>query len=160
MAESDIRDLAALLLDAIDSGASVSFMAGLDLDAAERWWREKIATADERSIFLVARDANGICGTVQLHAAWAPNQPHRGDIAKLLVYRRARRQGIGVALMDAIEQHARHSGFTLLTLDTVRGDAAVTLYMNAGWTRVGVIPNYALYPDGTLCDTVIFYKTL
>ena len=160
VAEADIRDLAALLLDAIDSGASVSFLAPLDIERAQDWWRHTIATADDRSIFLVARDSQGIVGTVQLRAAWAPNQQHRGDIAKLLVHRRARRQGVGAALMEAIEQRARAAGFTLLTLDTKRGDGAERLYTNAGWTRVGVIPNYALNPDGTPCDTVVFYKLL
>jgi len=160
VAGADIRDLAALLLDAIDSGASVSFLAPFDMERAQRWWYDTITTADDRSIFLVARDWQGILGTVQLRPAWAPNQQHRGDIAKLLVHRRARRQRVGTALMEAIEQRARASGLTLLTLDTKRGDAAERLYVNAGWTRVGVIPNYALNPDGTPCDTVIFYKQL
>jgi GNAT superfamily N-acetyltransferase len=97
---------------------------------------------------------------VQLHPAWAPNQQHRGEIAKLLVHRRARRKGVGAALMEAIEERARKSGFTLLTLDTKRGEGAEELYERGGWTRVGVIPNYALNPDGTSCDTVIFYKSL
>jgi ribosomal protein S18 acetylase RimI-like enzyme len=160
VADADIHDLATLLLDAIDSGASVGFLAACDMDRAERWWHEAITTADNRSIFLVARDSQGILGTVQLRAAWAPNQQHRGDIAKLLVHRRARRQRVGTALMEAIEQRAGTSGFTLLTLDTKRGDAAEGLYLRIGWTRVGVIPNYALNPDGTFCDTVIFYKDL
>jgi GNAT superfamily N-acetyltransferase len=160
VSDADIQDLAALLLDAIDSGASVSFMASLDMESAERWWRETISNAGERAIFVVARDAEGITGTVQLHPAWAPNQQHRGEIAKMLVHRRARRKGIGTALMQAIEQRARESGFTLLTLDTKRGEAAEVLYERGGWTRVGVIPNYALNPDGTSCDTVVFYKTL
>jgi GNAT superfamily N-acetyltransferase len=158
--DADIHDLAALLLDAIDSGASVSFLASLDMKSAERWWRDTISNAGERAIFVVARDAQGIAGTVQLHPAWAPNQQHRGEIAKMLVHRRARRKGIGTALMQAIEQRARESGFTLLTLDTKRGEAAEVLYERGGWTRVGVIPNYALNPDGTSCDTVVFYKTL
>ena len=160
VADADIRDLATLLLDAIDSGASVSFLDDLNLDRAQRWWQQTIATADERSIFLVARDSKGIVGTVQLHAAWSPNQRHRGEVAKLLVHRRARRKGVGTDLMEAIEERARASGFSLLTLDTKRGDAAERLYANAGWTRVGVIPNYALNPDRTFCDTVIFYKDL
>ena len=160
VSDADIRDLAALLLDAVNSGASVSFMASLDIESAERWWRETIANADARAIFVVARDEQGIVGTVQMHPAWAPNQRHRGEIAKMLVHRRARRQGIGAALMQAIEQRARDSGFTLLTLDTVLGEAAERLYERGGWKRVGVIPNYALNPDGTMCDTVVFYKTL
>ena len=160
VSDADIHDLAELLLDAIDSGASVSFMPPLDMRSAERWWRETIANASERATFIVARDAQGIAGTVHLHPAWAPNQPHRADIAKLLVHRRARRQGLGAAMMKAIEQHARESGLTLLTLDTARGEAAEVLYERGGWTRVGVIPNYALNPDGSWCDTVIFYKEL
>src|SRR2546430_14226951 len=107
---ADIHDLAALLLDAIDSGASVSFLSSLDMNSAERWWRETISNADARAIFVVARDSQGIVGTVQLHPAWAPNQRHRGEIAKMLVHRRARRQGIGWALMEFIEQRARESG--------------------------------------------------
>jgi GNAT superfamily N-acetyltransferase len=107
-----------------------------------------------------ARDEHGIAGSVSLHPAWPPNQPHRADISKLIVHRRARRHGIGRALMAEIEERARAAGFTLLTLDTVRGDPGEQLYANAGWQRVGVIPDYALYPDGRPCDTVVFYKKL
>ena len=89
-----------------------------------------------------------------------PNQPHRADVAKLQVHRRARGQGLGRALMEAIENRARTAGFTLLTLDTKLGDVAETLYERSGWTRVGVIPNYALYPDGRPCATTVFYKEL
>src|SRR5438067_10453846 len=148
VSDADIHGLADLLLDAIESGASVSFLASLDVKAAEGWWRETISNAGERAIFVVARDEQGIAGTVQLHPAWAPNQQHRGEIAKLLVHRRARRKGVGAALTEFIEQRARKSGFTLLTLDTKRGEGAEVLYERGGWTRVGVIPNYALDPDG------------
>ena len=154
-AEDDLRDLALLLLDAVDSGAGVSFMAGLTFDEAREFWRAHPAT-----IQVVARDDEGIAGTVQLHRAWPPNQPHRADIAKLLVHRRARRQGLGAALMREIESRARAAGFTLLVLDTVRGDAAETLYREGGWVEVGIIPRYALNPDGSWCDTVVFYKEL
>ena len=142
----------------MDSGASVSFMRPFSVDAAREWWRKTLERADPRAIFLVARDDLGIVGSVSLHPAWPPNQPHRADIAKLLVHRRARRHGVGRALMEAIEARARAAGFSLLTLDTVRGDAAEQLYTTAGWQRVGVIPDYALYPDGRPCDTVVFYK--
>jgi len=125
---------------------------------ARAWWQATIERADPRAVILVARDEQGIAGTVQMHPAWPPNQPHRADIAKLLVHPRARRHGIGRALMSAIEQHAHDNGFTLLTLDTARGDGAEFLYTNTGWQRVGVIPDYALYPDGRSCDTVVFYK--
>ncbi len=157
-AESDIRELAALLLDAVASGASVGFLDTLTVNDAAAWWRERLS--DERAIVLVARDAEGIAGTVQLLPAPMPNQPHRADIAKLQVHRRARGHGLGRALMNAIEERARAAGFTLLTLDTKCGDAAETLYESTGWTRVGVIPNYALDPDGSPCDTVVFYKQL
>ncbi|HEX7829040.1 MAG TPA: GNAT family N-acetyltransferase [Thermoanaerobaculia bacterium] len=158
--DDDIRGLADVLADAVASGASVSFMDSFDAERAAEWWRQTLASSRERAIFLVARDAEGIVGTVQVQPAWAPNQPHRGDVAKLLVHRRARGKGVGAELMRAVESHARDAGYTLLTLDTVRGDAAERLYEREGWSRVGVIPDYALYPDGTLCDTVIFYKKL
>lgn len=158
--EREIHELAEVLVDAVRSGASVSFMEPFALEEAARWWRETLVSAKERAIFLVARDGEGIVGTVQVQPAWAPNQPHRGDVAKLLVHRRARGKGVGAALMRAAETHARAGGFTLLTLDTVRGDHAERLYEREGWTRVGVIPDYALFPDGSLCDTVVFYKKL
>jgi ribosomal protein S18 acetylase RimI-like enzyme len=158
--EGDIRDLALLLLDATDSGASVGFLESLTLSFATDWWLESLAKAGERAIFLVARDHDGIAGTVQLRPAPMPNQPHRADIAKLLVHRRARGQGLGKMLMQEIERRAQSAGFTLLVLDTKRGDAAESLYRKGGWTEVGVIPGYALNPDGTMCDTVVFYKDL
>lgn len=161
VSDSDFRDLAALLVDAVESGAAVSFLATLTLARAEDWWRQTISSADPRAVFLVARDRDGIVGTVQLHPAWAPNQPHRADIAKLMVHRRGRQAGLGTRLMQAIEDAARHGGFTLLTLDARRGGAAERLYHRIGWTRAGTIPRYAVDPDGAaLHDTVIFYKEL
>lgn len=159
-AQADLDRLAELLADAVDSGASVSFMRPLSIDDAREWWRSTLDRADTRAIVLVARDPEGIVGSVSLCPAWPQNQPHRADIAKLLVHRRARRRGIARALMTGIEARARAAGFTLLTLDTVRGDPAEQLYATAGWQRVGVIPDYALYPDGRPCDTVVFYKKL
>jgi GNAT superfamily N-acetyltransferase len=152
--------LAALLVDAVESGASVSFMAPLTLESARIWWHDTLANAHPYGRCFVARDDGAIVGTVLLQPAWQPNQPHRADVAKLLVHRRARRRGWGRALMIALEREAADVGLTLLTLDTVRGDAAEPLYRHLGWTEVGVIPRYALYPDGTPCDTVIFYKIL
>lgn len=157
VSDGDIRDLALLLLDATAAGASVGFLDSTTLEEAEEWWRKSIS---EHLILLVTRDDEGITGTVQLRPAPMPNQPHRADIAKLLVHRRARRQRLGATLMEEIERRARSAGFTLLTLDTKRGDAAESLYRRAGWTEVGVIPGYALNPDGSLCDTVVFYKDL
>jgi ribosomal protein S18 acetylase RimI-like enzyme len=159
-ADADVRALALLLLDTVASGASVGFLDALTAEEAEGWWRGKLESAHERAVVLVARDGEGISGTVQLQPAAMPNQPHRADIAKLQVHRRARGQGLGRALMDAIEWRARAAGFTLLVLDTKRGGSAEKLYEGTGWTRVGVIPNYALDPDGTPCDTVFFYKQL
>jgi ribosomal protein S18 acetylase RimI-like enzyme len=158
--EDDVRDLAVLLLDAVDAGASVGFLESTTLENVEAWWRDRIANADRRAIFLVARDEQGIGGTVQLIPAGMPNQRHRADVAKLLVHRRARRAGLGSMLMRELEARARAAGFTLLTLDTKRGDAAESLYRRGGWTEVGVIPGYALDPDGSPCDTVVFFKRL
>lgn len=111
-------------------------------------------------LILAAFDGERIVGTVQVVAAVQPNQPHRADIAKLLVHRDARRQGVAERLMGAAEAEARAAGKTLLVLDTVTGDAAERLYTRLGWSRVGVIPNYALYPDGRPCATTVFYKEL
>ena len=156
-----IRPLAQLLVDTVHSGAAVSFVAPLTLAQAEEWWTNTLAGDLTRHIVLVARDRLGIAGTVQLQPAWAPNQPHRAEVAKLMVHRRARRAGLGARLMAAIETAARDAGFTLLTLDARAGDAADRLYRRLGWTEVGTIPRYALDPDGKgWHDAVIFYKEL
>jgi GNAT superfamily N-acetyltransferase len=157
---SDLRELAALLVDAVESGAAVSFLAPLPLERAQVWWRDTISASRKSAVFLVARDAEGIAGTVQLHPAWAPNQPHRAEIAKLLVHRRCRRAGLGRRLMQAAEAAAREAGFRLLTLDAKRGEAAEQLYRSLGWIAAGTIPRYALDSDGTPHDAVIFYKDL
>jgi GNAT superfamily N-acetyltransferase len=155
-----VHGLAALLVDAVDSNAGISFMAGLTRDEAAAWWTKTLAARASRSVVLVARDADGIVGTVQLLPSWAPNQPHRADVAKMIVHRRARRRGIARALLTELEHRARALGFTLLLLDTVKGDAAEALYASAGWIRVGEVPNFALNPDGTPVATVFFYKQL
>jgi GNAT superfamily N-acetyltransferase len=159
-AASDVRALAQLLVDAVESGAGVSFLAGLTESEAEAWWRSVLASSPGRAIILIARDAEGVVGTVQLQPSWAPNQPHRADVAKLIVHRRARKRGIGRALMDSLERAARAEGFTLLLLDTCKGYDAERLYASTGWVRVGEVPGFALNPDRTLCDTVFFYKQL
>jgi GNAT superfamily N-acetyltransferase len=158
--DTDIRQLAQLLVDTVESGAAVSFLAPLSLERAEAWWRHTLSSSSARAIFLVARDENGIAGSVQMQPAWAPNQPHRADIVKLLVHRHRRRMGMGAQLMQAIENAARQSGITLLTLDAKRGEAAEHLYRRSGWIEVGTIPEYALDSDGTPHDAVIFYKRL
>ena len=161
VSDADVTALALLLIDAVESGAAVSFLAPLSLGRAEDWWRKTMVEASPRSIIIVARDAQGIVGSVQLHPAWAPNQPDRADIAKLLVHRRARRTGLGTALMRAIEDEARRGEFRLLTLDTKSGDAAEHLYRCNGWIAAGTIPRFAYDPDGrTPHDAVIFYKEL
>jgi len=158
---ADLRALAHLLMDAVESGAAVSFLAPLRLEAAEYGWRKTLSTSSPRAIFLVARDAEGIAGSVQLHPAWAPNQPHRAEIAKLLVHRRSRRSGLGTRLMQGMVAEARHAGFRLLTLDTKGGSTAEQLYRRLGWAYVGTIPDFAFDPDGTTPhDDVIFYKDL
>lgn len=158
--DADLRALARLLVDAVESGAAVSFLAPLTLEQAEDWWRRAISASRAGAVVLVARDAGEIVGTVQLHPAWEPNQPHRAEITKLLVHRQARRAGLGTLLMRAIEDAARRAGFGLLTLDAQRGEVADHLYRKSGWIPAGTIPGYALDPDGTPHDAVIFYKEL
>lgn len=158
---ADVQALAELLVDAVDAGAAVSFLAPLSRERAAEWWLQTLSNAAPRAAILVARDAQGIAGTVQLHPAWAPNQPHRADVSKLLVHRRCRGAGLGRRLMAAVEETAERSGFGLLTLDAKRGMAAERLYRRMGWIEAGSIPDFALDPDGrTLHDTVIFYKRL
>jgi GNAT superfamily N-acetyltransferase len=157
---SDLRALAQLLVDAVESGAAVSFLAPLTIERAEDWWRRTLSASHTRAIFLVARDVEGIVASVQLQPAWAPNQPHHAEIVKLLVHRRRRRTGLGTQLMQAIEDAARRAGFSLLTLDTKRGEAAERLYRRIGWTVTGTIPGFALDPDGTPHDAVLFHKDL
>jgi len=158
---ADLRALAQLLVDVVESGEAVSFLSPLSIEAAEDWWRKTMTASATGAVFVVARDAGRIVGTVQLHPAWAPNQPHRAEITKLLVDRRCRRMGLGRRLMQTIEDAARADGFRLLTLDAKRGVAAEHMYRKTGWTPVGTIPEFAFDPDGrTTHDAVIFYKRL
>lgn len=161
LAEREIAALADVLIDCVKGGASVSFMWPLTRAKAEAFWRSvaQSVTHGERAL-LVAEDANDqIVGTVQVIWAQPENQPHRGDVSKMLVHRRARRGGVGAALLAAAEQCAREAGKTLLVLDTASDDAE-RLYERGGWVRCGVIPNYALFPDGAPCATIVFYKSL
>src|SRR3954470_2648655 len=157
--DSQAEALAAVLMDCVEGGASVSFMAPLTRERALAFWHRVASgvAAGERAL-LIAEDANGICGTVQLIFDLPENQPHRADLAKMLVHRRARRQGLGEALMRAAEQAARDRGKTLLVLDAVTTGDAARLYARLGWTRVGDIPDYALYPNGGFCSTTGFYR--
>jgi GNAT superfamily N-acetyltransferase len=159
--DAQIDELADVLIDCVEGGASVSFMLPLSRDRAMAFWH-KVARgvhAGERAL-LVAEDARGVCGTVQLVLDQPENQPHRADLAKMLVHRRARRQGLGAALVRAAEATAREFGKTLLTLDAVTDGDAARMYKRVGWVRVGEIPGYALFPQGGLCSTTVFYRNL
>ena len=162
LGDREIQGLSDVLLDCVAGGASVSFMHPLSPDGAEAFWRRIAASlARGERLLLAAEDAAGaIVGTVQVVLDQPENQPHRGDLAKMLVHRRARRQGVGAALLAAAERGAMGAGKTLLVLDTVTGGDAERLYSRHGWQRVGEIPNYALWPDGRPCATTIFWKSL
>jgi GNAT superfamily N-acetyltransferase len=159
--DAQIDGLADLLVDCVEGGASVSFMHPLAPAKARAFWRRvgDGVDAGERAL-LVAEDGDGIVGSVQLVLNLPENQPHRADVAKTLVHRRARRRGLGEALLLAAEDVARDCGRTLLVLDTVTGSDAERLYARLGWVRVGSIPGYALMPDGEPCSTTYYYKTL
>jgi len=162
LGERERAGLAEVLIDCVEGGASVSFMLPLSAARAETFWHgvgESVARGER--ILLVAEDPAGpVLGTVQVVLAQPENQPHRGDVAKMLVHRRARGRGLGAALLTAAEEAARASGKTVLVLDTVTGSSADRLYSRHGWQRVGEIPNYALWPDGRLCPTTVFHKQL
>ena len=156
-----VDGLAAVLVDCVAGGASVSYMAPFSQAQGHDVFE---SVADEvkqgRRLLLAAFAGGELVGTVQVVLALPPNQPHRAEIAKLLVHRSARGRGIAQLLMEHAEAAARAEGRTLLVLDTVTGDAAERLYERLGWTKVGVIPGYALYPDGRPCDTTVFWKSL
>jgi len=158
--EAHVRGLAELLIDCVDGDASVSFMHPLAVAKALDFWRRVAhGVAQGERALLVAEDAGGVVGTVQLILDQPENQPHRADLSKMLVHRRARRQGLGEGLLRAAEDVARDCGKSLLVLDTASADAE-RLYVKLGWRRCGVIPGYALLPRGGLCDTTYFYRTL
>jgi GNAT superfamily N-acetyltransferase len=158
--DAQIDSLADVLIDCVEGGASVSFMHPLARERAVAFWRRvgQGVAAGDRAL-LIAEDARGVCGTVQLVLEQPENQPHRAELAKMLVHRRARRQGLGEALVRAAEDTARECGKTLLVLDTASADAE-RLYERQGWVRVGVIPDFALLPHGGLCGTTVYYRNL
>lgn len=165
LASADVHEqldgLASVLEDCVAGGASVSYLAPFSHEDARRVFKGFAAEVEQGRRLLLAAFAGGeVVGTVQVILAVPPNQPHRAEIAKLLVHRSARRRGVAQLLMERAEAEARAEGKTLLVLDTVTGDAAERLYERLGWTRVGVIPGYALYPDGRPCDTTVFWKSL
>ncbi len=165
LAGAELREhldgLAGVLHDCVSGGASVSYMAPFSPEQARAAFD---GFADDaalgRRLVLGAFADGRVVGTVQVILSAPPNQPHRGEIAKLLVHREARRRGIAELLMEHAEAEARAEGKTLLVLDTVTGDAAERLYARLGWQRVGVIPGYALYPDGRPCATTVFFKAI
>lgn len=158
--DREIKGLSDVLIDCVEGGASVSFMLPMTRAKAEGFWHStSVSVARGERVVLVASDAAGtIVGTVQIILLQPENQPHRGEIAKMLVHRRVRRRGVGAALLAAAERSALSAGKTLLVLDTVTGSDGERLYARQGWQRCGEIPNYALWPDGRPCATTIFFK--
>lgn len=159
--EATLGGLADLTRDCVDRGASIGFMQPFTRERALAFWR-KVADGvkDGQRALLVAEDAQGVCGTVQLIFDLPENQPHRADLAKMQVHSRLRRQGLGEALLRAAEDTARECGKTLLVLDAVTDGDAARLYARCGWVRVGDIPDYALFPNGGYCSTTVFYRRL
>jgi GNAT superfamily N-acetyltransferase len=162
LGEREIDGLSDVLIDCVEGGASVSFMFPMTRAKAEGFWHAVTASAErgERVVVAAIDEQGAIVGTVQVVWAQPENQPHRGDIAKMLVHRKARRRGVGAALLEAAERIARETGRTLLVLDTVTGGDAERLYARQGWQRCGEIPDYALWPDGRPCATTVFFKQL
>jgi GNAT superfamily N-acetyltransferase len=161
IADAVLDQLADVLVDCVAGGASVSFMSPFSHDSALGFFRKVAGSVAAGDTVLLAAGLDGmIVGTVQLGLDTPPNQPHRADIKKMLVHRSARGRGIGAALMAAVEEEARRRGRWLLLLDTVPGENGHRLYLRAGWTQTGLVPDYALFPDGRLCDTAIMWKRL
>ena len=159
---SHLDALAAVLDNCVRGGASVSFMLPFTAEKARAFWlgvAESVGRG-ERTVLACFDEQNGLIGTVQLIIDQPENQPHRADVAKLLVHEKARRQGAAMALMEALEAQAREQGKSVLVLDTATGSGAETFYQRAGWQKAGEIPRYALMPDGEMTATSVFYKFL
>ncbi len=161
LSDAALDQLAAVLVDCVEGGASVSFMAPFSQADGLIFFRKvanSVAAGD--TVLLVSKVEGKIVGTVQLGLDTPPNQPHRADIKKMLVHRAVRGRGIGALLMGRVEDEAKRRGRWLLVLDTVPDENGYRLYKRAGWTECGLIPNYAMFPDGRLCDTALFWKRL
>lgn len=160
-ARAAIADLCEVLSDCINGGASLGFMQPFRPKDGEAYWSDIAEQVEKGGIVLGVAEVEGrVVGTVQVGLASKPNQPHRGDLMKLLVHRSARGLGLSRKLMAAVEEEATRRGRTLLVLDTATGSEAEQIYPRFGWQRVGVIPDYALWPQGGFCDTTIFYKRI
>ena len=161
--ERDVRSLGDLLHACVNNGAAVSFILPFSRDEAAAFWRDQVAPAviaGTCKLIIARNDMQQGLGTVQLDLKMPPNQPHRGEIRKLLVHPAARRQGIARAIMHAIEVEALAAGRKLLTLDTA-SLAAEQLYASLGYVRVGVIPRFSLHPvSSELEGTTVMYKEL
>jgi GNAT superfamily N-acetyltransferase len=161
VSNAQVQALTDILCDCVEGGASVGFMLPLTRERAAAFWRHVAAeVAAGHRVLLIASDAEGICGTVQLILDLPDNQPHRADVAKMQVLRRVRRQGLGAVLMRAAEAAARERGRHLLVLDAVTGGDGARLYERLGWMRVGDIPKYALWPQGGYVGTTYYYRDL
>jgi GNAT superfamily N-acetyltransferase len=153
--------LAGVLADCVAGGASVGYMEPFSQVDARAVYEEYVRDAEQGRRIILGAFVNGdLVGTAQLVLAVPPNQPHRAEVARVLVHRSARRRGIAQQLMEQLEREARSEGKTLLVLDAVTGGDAARLYERIGWNTVGVIPGYALYPDGRVCDTTVFWKAV
>ena len=154
--------LADLLIDSVEGGASVSFMLPLSREKALAFWRNVAdgVMKNERALLVAENRYGQIVGTVQIVMSMPENQPHRADVAKMLVHRKMRRQGVAQRLMALVDDVARAEGKSVLVLDTVTGGDAERLYERAGWQRVGAVPKYALMPEGEFCSTTYFFKHL
>jgi ribosomal protein S18 acetylase RimI-like enzyme len=156
-----VDDLADLLVDTVDGGASVGFLAPLDRAAALAWWKERVAgVAAGRLAVWAAQDGQWVAGTVSLAFPDKPNSGHRAELVKLMVHRDARGRGLGRRLLTTAEEAAAAAGVTLVHLDTETDSPAEGLYLSAGWTRTGMIPDYAADPAGVLRPTSIYFKKL
>jgi GNAT superfamily N-acetyltransferase len=162
LSELDIDQLALVLIDCVKQGASVSFMSPLSFAHARNFWeRVAIDVAASKHVLMVARNnKQTIVGTAQAIFDLPDNQPHRADVAKMLVHSQYRRRGIAQALLVELEQHCLHAGKTTLVLDTDTNGKAYPMYKKLGWILVGDIPNFALMPDGAPCSTSFFYRDL
>jgi ribosomal protein S18 acetylase RimI-like enzyme len=153
--------LAEILSDCVEGGASVGFMQPFPPEAAVPFWEGVAAAVGRHETVLVVAEVDGRpVGTVQLGIGTMPNQPHRADIKKLLVHRNARGLGLACRLMEAAEAEAIKRRRRVLVLDTATGEPAEAIYERFGWNRAGVVPDYALMPDGRYCATTFFYKHL